>query len=808
MKAPVEWLKDFTDITVSTHEFCEMMTLSGSKVEGVITSGEDIQSVFTGRIISFIPHADSDHLVVCQVEMGKEELGGIIQIVCGAPNVKAGMICPVAIAGAKLPGGISIKKGKLRGVESNGMCCSIQELGFSAADYKGAVENGLWEMPSDTPIGMDIKSYLGLGFTTIDFEITSNRPDCFSIEGLGREAAITLGQSFKPVLSNVREEGLKNSKDMAKIEISAPLLCYRYCSRVVENVKVEPSPEWMQRRLRDAGMRPINNIVDITNYVCLELGQPMHAFDLEYISGRHIIVRTALDQEKIRTLDGVDRVLDDTMLVIADEEKVCAIAGVMGGEHSEVKTDTKAILFESATFDSYSIRQTAVKNGLRTEASSRYEKGLDPINALRALNRACELVELLGCGTVCKGIIDVFPTPKSPVRIPFSAAKINAFLGTQIDESYMVEVLTQLGCTFDLVENKRTCIPPSFRPDLVCDADISEEVARFYGYNRIEPTLLSGKETTLGGRTPAQKTVEHIKDVLVAQGFFEAITYSFESKSEMDKLMIPADDISRKQLVISNPLGEDFSVMRTSMVPSMLRIAGTNSSRSVKSASIFEIAYIYLPDEDIAKLPCEKRMLAAFTYNSDESLMQTDAFFRMKGVVYELCANLGIRNFSFEPINNVTYLHPGRSASVIINGKTCGLIGYVHPQAAENFDAPVSTVLLQLEIEAIILAASQKRSYTPLPKFPGITRDIAVILDVQVPVGSIERIIRKKGGKFIESFSLFDVYTGSQIDASKKSVAYSLVFRSMDRTLTDADILTAYNDIVAALKKELGAQLR
>ena len=808
MKAPVEWLKDFTDINIPTHDFCEMMTLSGSKVEGVITSGEDIQGVYTGKIISFVPHQDSDHLVVCMVDVGRPELGGVLQIVCGAPNVAAGMICPVAIAGAKLPGGLAIKKGKLRGVESNGMCCSIQELGFSPSDFDGAVENGLWRMPDNTPTGMDIKEYLGLGFTTIDFEITSNRPDCFSIEGLGREAAITLGNIFTPLTPSVREEGSRNSADVAKVDILAPALCYRYCSRTVEDVCIGPSPEWMQRRLRDAGMRPINNIVDITNYVCLELGQPMHSFDLEYLTGRHIIVRTAKNQEKIRTLDGVDRVLDESMLVIADEEKVCAIAGVMGGEHSDVKPDTKAILFESATFDSFCVRQTAVKNGLRTEASSRYEKGLDPDNALRALNRACELVEILGCGKVSKGIIDVFPTPKTPVRIPFSAEKINAFLGTNIEYTFMKDTLEKLGCYIHDVNGNKICTAPTYRPDLACDADIAEEVARFYGYNRIEPTLLSGKQTTLGGRTPAQLTVEKIKDVMVAQGFFEAITYSFECPKEMDKLMLPAEDPSRRQVVISNPLGEDYSVMRTSMVPSMLRIAALNSSRSVKAASIFEIAYVYLPDEDIAKLPEEKRMLSAFSYDLEALPNQADAFYTMKGAVTELCGNLGIKNCSFETVSDISYLHPGRAASVFINGRLCGHMGYVHPQAADHFEAPEMTVLLLLEVQSVIDAATPKRAFTPLPKFPGITRDIAVILDSSIPVGSIEKILKKRGGKFIESYSLFDVYTGAQIGESKKSVAYSLMFRSPERTLADSDIQTAYNDIITALKKELGAELR
>ncbi len=808
MKAPMEWLKDFTDIPVETHDFCELMTLSGSKVEGVITSGQDIQNVFTGRILSFEPHQDSNHLVVCRVDMGSEELGGILQIVCGAPNVVAGMICPVAVEGALLPGGLQIKKGKLRGIESQGMCCSVQELGFAPSDLPGGAENGLWHMPDDTPVGMDIKVYLGLGYTTIDFEITSNRPDCFSIEGLGREAAITLGQEFTARRPSVKELGTEETKDLATIEILAPDLCYRYCSRIVHDVQIGPSPSWMQRRLRDAGMRPINNIVDITNYVCLELGQPMHAFDLEYLSGRHIIVRQAKDHEKTRTLDGAERVLDAAMLVIADEEKVCAIAGVMGSENSEVKAETKTILFESATFNAASVRQTAVRNGLRTEASSRYEKGLDPENALRALNRACELVELMRCGTVTRGVIDVYPTHLKPAAIAISAQKINALLGTKIDEEFMRDKLTLLGCTLSENQGQLICTAPSYRPDLESAADIAEEIARFYGYNQIEPTLLSGKETTLGGRTHAQQVVEKIKDVMVAQGFFEAITYSFESPKDMDKLLVSEEDPIRRQVTIMNPLGEDFSVMRTSMVPSMLRIAATNSSRSVKAASIFEIAYIYLPNEDAAKLPEERRLLSAFSYDLDAPSDAAGTFFSLKGAATELCANLGIKNISFEPVSNIPYLHPGRSAKIQLQGKTCGHIGYVHPQAAENFEAPEGTVLLILEVDAVIRASTAKRVYTPLPKFPGISRDIAVTLASDIPVGSIEKIIRKKGGKFLESYSLFDVYTGKQVGENKKSVAYSLVFRSLERTLADADIQSAYSDIISSLEKELGAQLR
>ncbi len=808
MKAPLEWLKEFTTINVSTKDFAEKMTISGSKVEEVIVSGEEIQQVYTGKVISCEPHQNSDHLSICHVDLGKEELGRDLQIVCGAPNVVKGMICPVAIVGAKLPGGFSIKKGKIRGVESQGMCCSVQELGLSPAEIHGASEDGLWHMPDDTALGMDIKDYLGLGSVTIDFEITSNRPDCFSIEGLAREAAITLDEAFLPREPKVLAKSAESSTSFGSVEILAPELCYRYCAQVVLDVKIEPSPDWMQQRLRDAGMRPINNIVDITNYVCLELGQPMHAFDLNYLAGGQIVVRRAHKDETIRTLDGTERFLDTDMLVIADSEKPCALAGVMGGENSEVKEVTTSILFESATFDSVSVRRTATRNGLRTEASSRYEKGLDPENAYRALQRACELVELLGCGVVCPNPIDVYPTKLATTLIPFDAAKINSFLGTAIDETYMLSLFEKLGISLKNAAGEVICQIPSYRPDLLCQADLAEEVARFYGYNNITPTLFSGQAILNSGRSPEQKTIEKIKDVMIAQGFYEAITYSFESPKESDRLGLEEDDALRKQIVIANPLGEDFSVMRSSMMPSMLRIAATNHSRSVRKADIFEIAYVYLPSQVTGDLPLEQRQLAAFSYDLDVSYEKAESFYHLKGMVAELSTNLGIRNLRIEPTDRVAFLHPGRSAQIEINGRPCGFIGYVHPSVAETFEVPKGTVLLNIDAAILIQGASTKRNYKPLPKFPGISRDIAVILAENVSVGSIERIVRKQGGKYLESATLFDVYSGAQVEAGKKSVAYNLLFRSPERTLTDDDIKSAYEGILASLSQELGAKLR
>lgn len=804
MKAPINWLKDFTDINVEPKVLADKMTISGSKVEEVIVSGEDIQGVYTGKIIDCKDHPDSDHLHIVTVDLGSEELGRNLQIVCGAPNVYVGMICPVATVGAHLPNDIVIKKGKLRGVESNGMCCAIDELGVPAEGHEGADEYGLWNMPKDTPLGVDIKEILGLGNVTIDFEITSNRPDCFSIEGLGREAAITLGNGFKPVDPKLKIEGTKDINDIAKVEILAPDLCYRYCSRIIEDVKIEASPSWMAERLLDAGMRPINNIVDITNYVCLELGQPMHAFDLDYLSGKHIIVRKAEEGEKIKTLDGTDRVLDSNMLVIADESKACAIAGVMGGENSEVIPETKAILFESAVFNEVSVRKTALRNGLRTEASSRYEKGLDPENAMRALDRACELVELLGAGKVCKGVIDVYPTKRTVKQIKFRPEKINSFIGIDATEEFMRDILGKLGCE---ISSDNMITPPTYRPDLQSEADISEEIARFYDYNNIKPTLLSGKDTTLGGRTYAQQTVENIKNIMVNCGFYEAITFSFESPSELDLIKLPEDSSLRNQIKISNPLGDDTSVMRTSMLPSILRIAGRNNNRSVPEASVFEVAYIYLPDEDPSKLPEERQILSGFSY-APSAVDSKETFFEVKGAIEEIAESIGIKSMMIDACTDNPSYHPGRCAKITVAGKVCGYVGVIHPDVADNFDCPHGTVAFEIEVAQLIKASKPNRVYKQLPKFPGITRDLALVVDRSVAVGDLLRTINSAGGKLLESAEFFDVFEGAQLGENKKSVAISLLYRSPEKTLSDDDIKDSLDKIMARLEKQFDAKLR
>ncbi|SCW27289.1 phenylalanyl-tRNA synthetase beta subunit [Ruminococcaceae bacterium YRB3002] len=807
MKAPLIWLKDFTDIDVDVKTLADAMTISGSKVETIETTGDNISDVYTGKITDIKDHPDSDHLHIVTVDMGRDDLGHALQIVCGAPNVYVGMICPVAVIGAQLPGG-SIKKGKLRGVDSYGMCCSIDELGVPAEGHPGADEYGLWNMPQDTPLGVDIKEILGLGDSTIEFEITPNRPDCFSIEGLGREAAITMGKEFRPVKPVLKQEGSLVTEDVVKIDIEAPDLCYRYCGRLVEDVKIGPSPAWMAERLTQAGMRPINNIVDITNYICLELGQPMHAFDLNYLSGKHIIVRTAKDGEVIRTLDGTDHTLTSSNLVIADEEKACAIAGVMGGENSEVLPETTTILFESAMFNPVSVRKTALSNGLRTESSARYEKNLDPENTMRALDRACELVELLGCGKVSKGVVDNYPTPRTMNHIPFRPSKINEFLGINADESFMRDVLTRLECTFATENGTEVIIPPTFRPDLEAEADIAEEVARFYGYNNIEPSLLSGKETTLGGRTYSQNIVEKICNTLVSNGYFEAITYSFEAPSELDNMLLPEDSPLRKQVKIRNPLGDDTSVMRTSMIPSMMRIASRNYNRGVQQAKVFESAFVYLPDDDVNNLPEERRMLCGFNYSGYVNADNGKVFYETRDAVEELLKILGIRSYSFEPLTDNPTFHPGCTAQILVNGRNVGIIGIIHPDVAGNFNAPDKTCLFDIEVEPLVKASKLDRTYKSIPRFPAIPRDLSVVVSKDVSVSKIIKTAKAAGGKYLEDCVFFNVYEDDKLGADVKAVAISLTFRAPDRTLADSDIAEDINRVLAKLEEKCGAKLR
>lgn len=827
MKVTLEWLQAFTPISQDLKTFCDGMTMSGSKVEGHETLGETISGVVTTRIVSMEKHPDADKLLVCQCDTGT----GQLQIITAATNVRPGVVIPVAQDGATLANGQVIRSGLLRGVLSDGMMCSVSELGFTPADFPGAAADGIFLLDDQTPIGHDICEVLHLDDPVIDFEITSNRVDCFSVEGLAREAAVTFDLPFQAVAPHIQadEQTAKpTSSDLASIEIAAPDLCYRYCGRVVRDVQVAPSPDWLRRRLRGAGLRPINNIVDITNYVMLELGQPMHAFDLDQVAERRIIVRRAADGEQMRTLDSIDRQLDASMLVIADAARAVGLAGVMGAENSEITAQTQTILFESATFNPMAVRQAAKKLGLRTEASSRFEKGLDVYNSARAINRACELIEQLGAGTVCPGMIDVWPFKPEPVVITYTSGAINHLLGTELSQTWISDCFARLGIQVLAGTDGESsqAVIPSYRPDLNCVADLAEEAARFYGYNRIEPSLLSGKQTTLGGRTAAQKTIERIKDLMIAGGYYEAITYAFESPRQMDRLLVPSDHVLRQQVRIQNPIGEDYSVMRTSMLPSLLEVAATNWNRSVDAAAVFEIAFVYLPKSlPLTELPDEIRHLTAFSYGSADqdapgqaakgsegqmAAAGVKAFYAMKGLIDNLFQNLGIQEAGYATIDPLScpWLHPGRTVAITLRGQPIGLLGEIHPLVAEKFGVALRTLLLDLELEQVIQSASEKRVYRALPRYPAVTRDIALIVDRSVPAIRLENAIREGGGVYLEQVGLFDVYQGPQLAANQKSLAYNLVFRADDRTLNDETVAPIMQRILELLRDQTGAQRR
>ncbi len=796
MKVPLSWLKDYVDIKVSPKEYANALTLSGSKAEGIETLGEDITKVVVGKIVSLEKHPDADKLQVSKVDTGSE----LIQIVTGAQNISVGDYIPVALVGATLPGDKKISKGKLRGVESFGMMCSIQELNLTRDDFPHAAEDGIFILEQEYPLGKDIKEVLGINEIIVDFEITSNRPDCFSMIGMARESAVTLGNTLKKPEIKVKEEAGDNANNYASVEILDPDLCPRYAARIVKDIKIKPSPKWMRDRLKAAGVRPINNIVDITNYVMLELGQPMHAFDLENLDGKKIIVRRAKDAESIYTLDDQERKLDSSMLVIADANKPVAVAGVMGGANSEVTESTKTILFESANFNGISVRLTAKKLGLRTEASSRFEKGLDVENVITAVDRAVQLVEELGAGKVCKGIIDCYAKKAESIKLPLMPEKINAFLGTSIDTQYMLKLFKDL--EFGVDESSMTLTVPSFRPDVEREADVAEEVARFYDYNNIKATLLSGKEATQGQKTFKQKVEDVIKNTMISCGLSETMTYSFTSPKVWDKINLPQDSELRNAVVISNPLGEDYSVMRTTTLPDMLDVISRNYNRRIEEAGFFELSLVYLPESiPVKTLPYEKPVLTLGMYGNTD-------FYHLKGTVEELLSNLKITGYEFEPENECPAFHPGRTAKLIIKGRKIGVIGEIHPDVIDNFEAPERTYIGIIDIEPLVENATFSASYKQLPKFPAVTRDIAMLVKDEVMVKQIENIIKQRSGKILEDVKLFDVYKGKQVTEGMKSVAYSITFRAGDRTLTDEEVNKVMAKILDGLKINLGAQLR
>lgn len=796
MKAPLKWLGDYVDINASVKEYVDAMTLSGSKVEGVEDMCRDIEKVVVGKILSTEKHPDADRLRVCKVDVGSR----VLQIVTGAPNVQEGDIIPIALVGAKLPGG-EIKATKLRGVESDGMMCSIDELNLTKEYLPDAPDYGVYVFHDAPKPGADVKDVLDLD-QVVDFEITSNRPDCLSIIGLARETAATLGVPFKKPRITVKEEAGGDINEYASVEIKDADFCPRYTARVVKDVHVAPSPAWMQRRLAAAGMRPINNIVDIANYVMLEYGQPMHTFDLEKLQGSKVIIRRAKDGETIRTLDGQARILDRNMLLICDETRPVCIAGVMGGENSEVTGNTGMLLLESATFKGSSIRITSKKMGLRSEASGRFEKGLDQENAIPALNRCAELIETLGAGKVVKGIIDCNPKPYQKKMLKLEPGRVNAFLGTDISGNEMVRILKNL--EFDVDEKGMTVTPPSFRGDIVEFADIAEEIARFYGYNNIKPSLLSGKQSMQGRKTYKQRMEDLIRGAMTACGLNEAYTMSIVSPRVFDSINLPADSPLRRTVVISNPMGEDFSIMRTTTIPDMLKALSINNNRKIPEARLFELSYVYIPVE--AQLPDERPTLTIGMYGGE-----TD-FFELKGIIEELLAAMGISGFEFKAEINDPTFHPGRTARLFIKKKgenvDCGILGEIHPEVAEKNECPHRTYVAMLNVPALIEASTTDRQYRQLPKFPAVARDLAVVVKDELYVADIINVIRQKGGEFLEDVSLFDVYRGEQVPDGMKSVAFSLSFRAADRTLKDEDVNSAMERILKHLGKRFGAQLR
>lgn len=795
MKLPMSWLSDYTDIEgISPKEYADKLTMTGSKVEGVEYLGAELDKVVAGKVLSCEMHPDSDHLHVCMVDVGE---GEPLQIVCGAPNVAEGQMVPVALNGAVLPGGVKIKKGKLRGVVSNGMICSHEEMGISESLLGYEPEYGILVLPDDVKPGTDVKDLYGLNENVVEFEITSNRPDCFSIIGLARETAVSFKKSFK-IPEVTFHETLDKITDKLSIDVQDKDKCLRYTSRMIKNVKIGPSPKWMRERLEACGIRSINNMVDITNYVLLEYGQPMHAFDLRHLEGGKIIVRRANDGEIIKTLDEQDRKLTSDDLVICDAVKPVAIAGVMGGFNSEIKPDTTEVAFESATFDAASVRLTAQRVGLRTEASSRYEKGLDYNNTVPAIERACQLVEELGCGEVVGGAIDVIGNVKDAQPIMFRPEKINAFLGTDISTDEMVEILTSLEVKIDMENMMLT--PPSFRPDLVAEADIAEEIARFHGYDIIPTTLLSG-ESVIGMKNKEQKVEDKINEVLTAQGMSEIYTYTFVSPSIFDKLNIPAESPLRNTVKITNPLGEDTSVMRTTTIASMMEVLARNYNYRTTSAKMFETAKIFIPTE-AGKLPEEPVIITLGMYGENAD------FFTIKGVCEVLFEQLHIDGVSYIAVTDNPTYHPGRCAEIKVGNKILGTIGEIHPSVSRKFGIDTECYVGELNLENILATMNDDVKYHHLPKYPAVTRDFSILLDKITPVAEIEAVIRKAAGKLLDKLELSDVYEGHQIPEGKKSVMYKAAFRADDRSLTGEEADNLHDKIVKKLENALGAQLR
>lgn len=804
MNTSLKWIKALVPgLDCGVQEYVDAMTLSGSKVEGYEQLDADLDKIVVGQVTKIEKHPDADKLVICQVNVGSETL----QIVTGAPNVFEGAKVPVVLDGGrvagghdgtKTPGGIKIKKGKLRGVESSGMMCSIEELGSNREMFPDAPENGLYIFDEDAPVGENAVAYLGLDDSVVEYEITSNRVDCFSVLGIAREAAATFHKEFVPPV--VTETGNNEDvNDYIKVSVKDQDLCSRYTARVVKNIKFAPSPKWMQERLRAHGIRPINNLVDITNYVMEEYGQPMHAYDLDTIEGKEIIVRRAAAGEKFVTLDGQERQLDENVLMICDAKKAVGIAGIMGGENSMITDHVTTMLFEAACFDGTNIRKSGKRIGLRTDASAKFEKGLDPNLAMEAMNRACQLVEELGVGEVVGGAVDIYPVKREGVKLPFEPDKYNKLLGTDIPAEDMIGYFTKIDLGYDKAANE--ILVPSWRQDLLCDADMAEEVARFYGYDKIGTSLPSG-ESTAGGKSFKLRMEEKAREIAEFCGFSQAMTYSFESPKVFDKLLIPEDSKWRKTVVISNPLGEDYSIMRTLPLNGMLTSLSTNFGRRNKDVRLYEMGNIYLPKQlPLTELPEERMQLTFGMYGDGD-------FFTMKGVIEELLYQTGLRKKAqYDPHAELPFLHPGRKAAIVYDGAVIGYLGEVHPTVAANYAIKERVYIAVIDMPEIVSRASFDYKYEGITNFPVSSRDLSMVVPKNILVGDIEKVFEENGGKYLENYELFDVYEGEQIEKGFKSVAYSLKFRGKDKNLEESDITGAMDKILSGLKN-IGIQLR
>lgn len=790
MKVPITWLKDYVDIEVSPKELGDKLTLSGSNVDEIIIEGEDIESVVTGKILKIEPHPDSDHLVICQVDVKKE----VVQIVTGADNMKEGDTVPVALHGASLPKGVKIKKGKLRGIPSNGMMCSASELGIPDEN----AEDGLMILKEDTPIGKDIKDVLGLQSAVIDFEITSNRPDCLSIIGMARETAATLNTKYKMPNLSFSENASENIDEYIKVKLEDDL-CKRYMARAIKDVKIEDSPKWMQERLLEAGVRPINNIVDITNFVMIELGQPMHAFDRREIKSGEIVIKRASNDAEFTTLDDVKRTLNSDILTINDGETPIALAGIMGGLDSEIKEDTNFVIFESANFDARNIRVNSKKLGIRTEASNRYEKGLDENICEIAMNRALNLVEELGAGKILKGAIDIYKNKVEPHKLAVEAEYINRFLGTSMTNKEMAEYLNRLELNTIIECEDLIITVPTFRGDVNIKEDVAEEIGRIFGYDNIPKTIFKGSSIH-GGKNREQKLGDMLVDALISCGLSQSISYSFVSPKVFDKINLKWDSIKRDAIKIKNPLGEDFSIMRTTTLPSMMEALSRNYSRNNDFARLFEIGKVYLK-KDGKELPEEKNVVTIGLYGNVD-------YVDLKGIVENILETFAINNGTFERNSEDPSFHPGKTADLLIKKDYVGIFGEIHPDVSENYGLETRCFVAELDLDVLFKWADLNKKYKPLPKYPAVTRDLAVLVEDSVLCSDILGIINKQGGNLVEKVNLFDVYKGEQIPSGKKSMAFSIIYRVSDRTLTDVEVNKVHDKIVRSLEYGIGAELR